>query len=200
MSFNADILSLTLLSIIILVITARQLLKINHFSMQTSLVVVQLVAINLFAVAQWFFILDQISLDLYELLLGSSLSSFAAIVLTMISCLAIDELTKKKKKTLLRIPMIGLLVGMYFEFSYIVLILWGYFAISVIILAKHKNTLHYLSSKMLWALPFVLGLFYCRINALYTINIVSMGLFLVSYPLMNMTNINSMFLRREQSV
>lgn len=168
--------------------TAAQFILLGHMLMLSL------------SVSEVFFIVDRITA--YEFLNISkvTLVGIFAIIFTQTILLKVYPYTKQKIKVLWRIPIIGMLVGYYFEFQYLSFICIGYWLAAMIALCvKYRDYRVLIPRLAIIVLP-AFALFYVKIESLWLLNIVVLFLLLGSRSLNNISIINMKFKMKGKSV
>lgn len=193
MNMNQEIITLTLLTICIVFVFARQLAQIREFKTPQVFLITHAVAVLSFVVMQWMFLKFDLSFMQFEKSFKTFLALVFSLYLALVSLIVIQDSAAKKIKTLWRIPVLGLLAGTYFELKYVIYIAMGNLILTLLIPFKRKEHFRYLILK-LW--PFILcfpGLYFLRIENLWYINLFILLCVLISGEVIKIANVNGMF-------
>ena len=193
MNANIDTTSLILFSFFTLYFAFRHMSQIREIKTQQFLIIVQFVACIIFITSELLLLNDIINILRFEYIFKVIVTTILAINLTHISLIVMNIPTKKKIKTLWRIPLTGLLAGMYFEFKYIPLICLGYLALCFVVLWGERVKYRYLLSKLLLFIPAMMGIFYISMNLLASLNILLLWILGSCSFVMTASSINSYF-------
>lgn len=191
MNMNIDTISLTILIIFNLFLGFRCVRQIKQIKTQQFLYVLLCVMIFGVAISEVALLVDQISFRHFELVFKTSITTTFSIFMTLISFIAINQLTAKKIKTLWRIPLTGFFAGLYFELKYMAMICAAYYFINFVILWKERVKFRYLISKLVLLFPAIVGIFYVELNNLYILNIILLWVIIFGSPIITLANINS---------
>jgi hypothetical protein len=193
MNANIDTTSLILFSFFTLYFAFRHLSQIREIKTQQFLIIAQFVACIIFITSQILLLNDIINIFRFEYIFKIIITIILAINLTHISLIAMNIPTKKKIKTLWRVPLTGLFAGMYFELKYIPFICLGYFVLCFVVLWGERVKYRYLLSKLLLFIPAMMGIFYISMNYLASLNILLLWVLGSCSFVMTASSINSYF-------
>ncbi len=197
MNINIDIISLFFL----LFFTAYQLyrhsLQLKRLGTVQVFVVMQYVAVLAILLAQAGLILDLVYINHFEFVLKTSLATIFSIILGLVSLTVIKDQTKKKVRTLWRLPFVGFFAGLYLKAGEVHIICSAFFILSLIVLLKDRHRLRYLLKKLVWLLPSVIGIFYIEVNSLYLTNILLLWIVIFGSSILSLANINDLFRSKE---
>ncbi len=187
------IFSFILFLIINIFFSWRLLFQLSELKTNQVLVIAHCALVWFLGATQVLFYTDKISYAQHELALKTSLVGIFSIFMTLICILAIKNLSARKIKTLWRVPILGILVGMYFEWKYIPLICTGYCVVAAIILLKDKIRLRFLLKKAILMILAGFLVFIVTPGQLLFINLFLILVLMASFPILNMANITSLF-------
>jgi hypothetical protein len=193
MNANIDTISLTLFSFYTLYFAFRHLSQIKEIKTQQFLIIVQFVACFAFIISEVLLLNDFLNIAQFDSIFRITITSIFAINLTHISLIITLYPTKKKIKTLWRVPLTGFFAGMYFELKYIPFVCLGYLALCFIVLWGERVKYRYLLSKLLLFIPAMVGIFYISMNLLASLNILLLWVLGGCSFVMTSSNINSYF-------
>lgn len=198
MNANIDITSLILFLISTAYFSTRHLSQLRQLKTQQVLIIAHFVGCAVLMVCEALLLADLLSLHSFESVFKSILVGVFSINLTLISLISIKALSKKKIKTLWRIPLTGFFAGLYFELKYIPIICLGYFVLCFVVLWPEREKYRYLFSKLLLFAPAMIGIFYISMNFLSSLNIIFLWLNVSCSFIMTSANINSNFKTEEK--
>lgn len=192
MNINGDIVSFLILLFPTIFVFSKQLLQIKQIKTQQVLVGLHTASFTTLILSELFLLMDKIHFSLFLNIAKISIAFNFAIYLTLVGLVCIQEAGKKKIRTLLRIPVIGLLTGAYFDFKYVVYICMGQILLLFVIPLSRRLHFRYLIVKLL---PFLLCLvfaFFLMQSNLIVINLFVLTTVIVSSGLVTLSIVNSL--------
>lgn len=189
---NQELIILSLLTVCIGIITTRQIFQVRHLGTAQIFVITHSVTLLCFLSVQWGLLKFDLSFFYYEKSLRSFFGLIFALYLAMVSLVVIQAKSAKKIKTLWRIPLLGLLVGTYFDLKYVLYIAMGNLFLLLLIPLKHRDQFRYLFLKI-WPLSLCLpGLYFLRVDNFVYVNIFVLFCAVASSELIKIVNVNGM--------
>jgi hypothetical protein len=137
--------------------------------------------------------------NLYNLLFNGIFLSIIFIYISIIISLYIDELSIKKIKTLIRIPIIGFLIGYALSFS---LMVWVFIALEILtllFLVKKRSENRYLYRSQLRSIACLIFLFFADTNESIFISLYCLFALLLKAPIINAFIVKGLIMKYDKA-